>query len=267
MLDILKIEEEKLKRIIEHCVKELSHAPEGFLYIKKRNNRIDCYQAINRKDNDGRWKQVRHYIPQSNLELIGDLQQKKLRSQQMREAEKKLKAVERCRKVYEAENRQGYADAFYDKYGKTVTYRCSEWDAEIKAWMNKQEHNSTMNPKNKSFMTRNGISVRSKSELLIADALESYNIPYKYDVVLDLSGQYVSPNFMILRPYDKKLLLWEHYGLIIKRDYEASTDKKRSIYKAHGYYPWDSLIETYDNEQGGIDIRMIDTLIRGFFLV
>ena len=266
MIDILKIEEEKLKRIIENCVKELEHAPEGFLYIKKRNNRIDCYQAINRKDSSGRWEQVRHYIPQSNLELIGDLQQKKLRSKQLTEARKKLKAIQQCRKVYEEDYGQGYTKALCDKYGKTVTYRCSAWDSEIKDWMDRREQYNAINPDNKIFMTRNGISVRSKSELLIADALESYSIPYKYDVVLNLSGQNVSPDFMILRPYDKKLFIWEHYGLIIRTDYEAKADRKRLLYKAHGYYPWDNLIETYDNERGGIDIRMIDTLIKGFFL-
>lgn len=116
-------------------------------------------------------------------------------------------------------------------------------------------------------MTKGGISVRSKSELFIADALELYHIPYKYDTVMALGERSVSPDFKILRPYDKKIILWEHYGLVNNESYLSDSERKRRAYKEHGFVPWDNLIETYDQKNGSIDIRTIDTLIQGFLLL
>ena len=49
------------------------------------------------------------------------------------------------------------------------------------------------------FYTNNGVRVRSKSELIIANLLEQYDIPYKYERPMDLGGMgKVRPDFICL---------------------------------------------------------------------
>ena len=44
-----------------------------------------------------------------------------------------------------------------------------------------------------------GLSVESKSESIIASQLERYNIPFRYEALLQLEGQIYYPDFTILR--------------------------------------------------------------------
>ncbi|NBI64597.1 hypothetical protein D3Z38_16505 [Clostridiales bacterium] len=222
---------------------------------------------MSEKNESGQWRQKKKYIRRENIELVKALQNKKLRTTQLREARKRLKAVQGCRKAYEGECTCVCSEPLKGRYGNNDVYYCKDWDEEIKTWVAQNERYNTKNIQHKVFMTKGGISVRSKSELFIADALELYHIPYKYDTVMALGERSVSPDFKILRPYDKKIILWEHYGLVNNESYLSDSERKRRTYKEHGFVPWDNLIETYDQKNGSIDIRTIDTLIQGFLLL
>lgn len=57
-----------------------------------------------------------------------------------------------------------------------------------------------------------GERVRSKSEVMIADALAQAGLPYRYECPLMLGTAVVHPDFTILRREDRKELFWEHLG-------------------------------------------------------
>ncbi len=63
------------------------------------------------------------------------------------------------------------------------------------------------------FYTAKGERVRSKSEVIIADALYRKGIPYRYEYPLHLSGVgEIYPDFMVLNVRLRKEMYWEHFG-------------------------------------------------------
>lgn len=57
-----------------------------------------------------------------------------------------------------------------------------------------------------------GVYYRSKSEAAIAAMLTSYDIPFKYEVRLNLQNRTFYPDFYIKRPRDGKIFIWEAHS-------------------------------------------------------
>lgn len=124
----------------------------------------------------------------------------------------------------------------------------------------------------------NGLMVRSKNELLIAEMLLQFNIPFRYEKRLDLEcveiNQYgqanyyiktVYPDFTIFLPNDK-VLYWEHEGGMEKPDYRRSNIDKLNCYFMNGILIPDKLIVTMDSETVPFDNNVILKIINDFIL-
>jgi len=114
------------------------------------------------------------------------------------------------------------------------------------------------------YLTDSGIRVRSKSERMIADALDKNKIPYRYEAELILGGYRKYPDFVIYRPSDGKVFLWEHFGLMDNEGYQKNTTEKIALYARHGFFPNDNLICTYEHDLK--NLLKIHALIEIFLL-
>ncbi|SFH72967.1 hypothetical protein SAMN04487830_106120 [Pseudobutyrivibrio sp. OR37] len=72
--------------------------------------------------------------------------------------------------------------------------------------------------------------VRSKSEKIIADALEKYNVPYQYEPMLELGYNTIYPDFVVLNLRTRKTVYWEHLGLVSDIEYSTAF-----YYEQRGY--------------------------------
>ncbi|MDD4431055.1 MAG: AAA family ATPase [Bacteroidales bacterium] len=110
--------------------------------------------------------------------------------------------------------------------------------------------------------TARGELVRSKSEVIIADALFDNNIDYAYEKDLNLGVDGIkSPDFTIEDAESGVLYYWEHCGMMTDENYRRRWEIKREIYAKHGIVEGDNLIVSYDDENGGIDSHVIRKLI------
>ena len=114
------------------------------------------------------------------------------------------------------------------------------------------------------YLTNSGIRVRSKSERIIADALDQNVVPYHYEAALKLGGGTICPDFVIYRPFDGKMIIWEHFGLMDDRRYRQKTNGKIAAYARYEFYPFDNLICTYEKDI--INPAYIQTIIEMFLL-
>jgi len=121
--------------------------------------------------------------------------------------------------------------------------------------------------------TISGIAVRSKSEVIIANGLDSHGLSYAYEQPLRYGdGGVWYPDFTI-EDFDRgTTVYWEHLGLLHDPAYQARWERKLDWYRAHGILPREEgegpqgmLVTTRDDERGGIDSAAIDTLIREVF--
>lgn len=117
------------------------------------------------------------------------------------------------------------------------------------------------------FYTGNGVRVRSKSELIIANLLEQYAVPYQYEKPMILKGMgQVRPDFTCLRIQQKKEVLWEHFGMMDQGMYANKNVEKIGIYHQNGYYIGDNLIMTFETSQNPISSKQIRNMIEHYLL-
>lgn len=128
-------------------------------------------------------------------------------------------------------------------------------------WANQPFEQSTYKPEAKRHITSRGLKVRSKSEMLIAEKLYEYNIAFHYEQVIHDNGFIYAPDFTIRRT-DGKFFYLEHMGMTNVKEYLDRQFRKIQQYISIGITPWDNLIITYDNEQGDLDLRIVESEIR-----
>ena len=108
--------------------------------------------------------------------------------------------------------------------------------------------------------------VRSKSEAMIADALNMAGIPYKYECPLVIGGRLIHPDFTILRVYDRKIMYWEHLGMMDDIDYRNNAFSRIHEYEMNGIFPGDCLIVTQETGGRQLNNRDINLMIRHYLL-
>ena len=112
--------------------------------------------------------------------------------------------------------------------------------------------------------TARGELVRSKSEVIIANALYYKHLVYKYEPVLELDGHIYRPDFMIDDEDTGEKWYWEHLGRMDDPEYRKKNESKLAFYKKHGIEEGKNLIVTYD-KAGALDSHEVDQIINGTF--
>ena len=135
-----------------------------------------------------------------------------------------------------------------------------------KHWEKTPYEASTEYPQDLIHRTHKGDIVRSKNEVNICDALLYYGIPYHYEQPLRLFGRDIHPDIVAYSYYYRRLIYWEHAGLASDMGYVHANMPKYLDYLQSGIVPWRNLIITFDDENGGLDSRIIDNIIHLWFL-
>ena len=113
-----------------------------------------------------------------------------------------------------------------------------EWGAEV------YEHN--MWSIEKANQTAAGRIVRSKSEAFIGSTLEAVPLIYRYEQKLVLFGEVFYPDFIILLPNCRKVIIWEHFGMMDNPQYAAKALHKIEIYSKAGWILGENFFFTFE---------------------
>jgi len=133
----------------------------------------------------------------------------------------------------------------------------------ITSWMNQAHQPNTLNSEHAKFFF-NGTDFRSLAERTIAETLHGYNIPYKYDTVVDLIDKKVSPDFIVKNPFTNETIIWEHFGAFNHEKYAESMNNKLDTYEKSGFTSGENLIITFEYHIR--DVSRIKGLIEDFIL-
>lgn len=124
----------------------------------------------------------------------------------------------------------------------------STLDSPAKQWLSEEYPTNPNFPEQLKYPCPSGKYVRSKSELLIATALFSHHIPFRYENELMLDGTPYYPDFTILHPLTGEIVYWEHFGLMNDPGYVKKASRKIEHYISCGIYPGLNLITTYESD-------------------
>lgn len=122
--------------------------------------------------------------------------------------------------------------------------------------------------------SRRGTPLRSKSEVIIDDALAAHGVVAGYEIPFHGRDgiEHRLPDFTIDDQAMGRVILWEHCGMLADEGYRLRWENKLQWYRDNGVLTLEegggeraTLVVTQDDERGGIDGRQIDDLIRDLF--
>jgi len=118
--------------------------------------------------------------------------------------------------------------------------------------------------------TARGEMVRSKSEVIIANALAARGVEYAYERPLTIDGVTKYPDFTIEDTESGQTLYWEHCGMLHVPSYRRRWEEKLEWYRRYGIKTRDEdpaaesrLVVTRDEANGSIDSERILGLAAG----
>ena len=123
-----------------------------------------------------------------------------------------------------------------------------------------QKNEYVIYPETLIHTATNGLKVRSKSEVIIANTLISQNIKFEYEKRLYLSsGKFFIPDFTI-NCFNGKKIIWEHLGLLTKDSYMKKWLSKKQNYQNENFLEGNNLFVTIDEKSGSIDSQHVLTI-------
>lgn len=247
-----------MEAIIAYADAEIRNAPAGKVSVKMHHGRPEFYLREDSKEKHG------IYIPVSKRENAVRLIQKEHLENTRAAALKQLKVIngflgkfdpDALKNLYAAEG------ALRRQFLKPVDVPDELFAAE---WQSYEYERKKFPDDMQEHYTRKNERVRSKSEVLIADALYAAGIPYRYECPLQIGDRIVYPDFTILRMYDRKILYWEHLGLMDDLDYRSDAFRKGQQYLNAGIFLGDQLIITYETGRLPLNNKTLQQVIRHY---
>lgn len=124
-----------------------------------------------------------------------------------------------------------------------------------KEWGEAPYQQSDNYPAGKDKITSRGLHMRSKSEVMIAELLYQYGIPFRYEETLYIDGVMLAPDFTF-RGADLLKFYWEYCGMMDDPEYVDRHIWKKNLYERNGIVPWKNIYFTYESG-GNIDLKAI----------
>lgn len=254
LLERVKYEQLRSTQKAQQLQQELSVLPSGHLSFRSNH-----YYHVLQKDGTRKEK----VIPPNDFQLIRDLQEK-------RHIQKALPILKNNIKAY---------DNFLAKFQpydildihKTIPvpykdFDCSPLllagDIHPEIWKTEDYATNTSHPEHLIHHSEGGIITRSKSEAMIATKLEQHGLFFRYDSVEKFGAHHYSPDFKILHPSKRRIIYWEHLGLIDDPSYSRNAMDRIRTYGENGIYAGDNLIITWESKHDPLTYSHISDRIQ-----
>lgn len=255
---------EDLQKEIDTRVAELANSPSGFLTRDVRSS--GTYYSRQMPPRGFRKSAKRVGITRDE-EMIHRLARKRYVQESLSLARRNLQVLQEARAGYVPQDPASLRAALGGPYSDLPLEMFAPWTPAAPPDPNAyNQWKNNYRPHELTQTSADGVPMRTKSEVNIAGRLGHFSVENIYEKPLVLNGITYRPDFTIRRPRDGKTIYWEHVGMMEDPGYRRRHERKMAVYEEYGIVPWSNLILTYDDANGGIDVKLVDGLIRGWLL-
>ena len=277
--------EKRLKQLetsLSNIKKETNFQLNDHIRIHQKGKYVEYYQLCKDRTNYG------NYILLKDTKAAARIAQNDYNKKAIKLLQKEINAI----KFYFVRTRATALLKLYTKMSparqKLITPVTLTNEQYADLWLNVTWQGLPFSPDAPVHTTMKQERVRSKSEVLIADALERHGIPYRYEYPLIIkknnksgirpstgSGTTVAssgttnsitlhPDFLCLNVRTRQEFYWEHFGLMDSPDYAKNAASKLRLYTQNGIFPGHNLIITMEKQNEPLSTSTIDMTIKQY---
>lgn len=256
---MLRIRAEVLEEIVRECGRRESSWIEGSLHaIPSKRSKIH-YQYYYRRDKS---EKMGEYIRQENMQLANDLARTEYERKLQKCASEELRRIRRALDGFETTVDTLYETLPEGKRQLIDSIALSD-DVYAEEWLALNYESMPFEETAICYITLRGEKVRSKSEVIIANILDKYHVPYRYEYPLrDELGIWARPDFTALNVHTRKEYYWEHFGMMDNAEYLEHAINKHRAYARHGIVQGGNLICTYETSYNPINTAEVESIVR-----
>lgn len=255
---------QKLKALLKAKQLKVKRSIEGRLRIARSHGTYQYCVVTDKTDKNGK------YIPKSETVLPKMLAQKEYEQKLIPSLKNEIKLLT----TFLAKWNDNSLNEVYEKMNeakKEFVEPVILSDEEFVRQWNSVEYKQRAEKYDCKMVTGRGELVRSKSEVIIADTLARYKIPYRYEMPLvvktnGLERREFRPDFCCLRVRDRKEFLWEHFGMMSDSEYASSAVKKIQVYQHNGIFIGDRLLVSFENYNNPLTVKTVEGIIKKWLL-
>lgn len=250
----------------------VKRAPKGQVRIAIRKGQFQFYKRENPADKEGK------YLPRSQDALARALIQNDYDQKTIPALEAEIKYLKEVQKIY----KNKCCDRVYNRLSKPRRQIVSPLTLDdtqyAKAWLKQEYRRKKIPPEVPPLFTEKGEQVRSKSEVIIANALKAVGVPYRYEFPLlmdrnandpdfpDYDFCKLHPDFYCLNLRTRREFAWEHFGMMDDPEYAARAAEKIQLYQENGFFPGKNLIITMETSKKPLSSKVLKNLIKEYLL-
>ncbi len=251
---------EEVRKRTDILKKQLRKYPKGELYITHNGEYTKWYRSV-----DGELV----YLPKKKKDIAASL------------ANKRNLKNELARLTLEYESAVAFLDHYKAHAGslrpdfddrdlkgidlKNDIYGYVSEDEFVKNWLTEEFIHNPKYAEGLTFRTGSGIMVRSKSEVIIDTILTDMHIPHRYECQLKLGDMIFYPDFTLLNPKRRKIIYFEHFGMMDNEQYSGEAYRKLGIYNSFGIIQGVNLITTFEDFNNRLDLDYVKNQLAFYF--
>lgn len=251
-----------LDKLISEADRQLKQSPPGRLRIQRQGNSVVYYvvpEIKGNKDHNGQ------RLDNTDRLLISSLAQKGYIRNVQRYAKAEANAIRKLLNTYPKTTvEDALTGVSKDRHKLLKPVALSDEDY-VRQWLAKPYTPKGFSETDPNFKTLKGDRVRSKSEQIIADRLYINDIPYRYECPVMVCNKLFHPDFSVLKVRERKVIYWEHCGIMDKQSYADYATNRFNKYSKQGIVLGDNLIATFETENYPLDTETVDNLINAHF--
>lgn len=249
-----------LNQLIASKEAALQKAPEGSLRYTHNNQQISFYHRTSAEKSNGT------YIRKENKALAAALAQKDYDIKIIKAAKAELNQISNLLCYAKSKKSEDIYESLSLPRRQLITPISPSDEEFLAAWNSVTWQPKPFTDEPKEYYTGKGERVRSKSEILIADTLARFNVPYRYEYPLNVGSMVFYPDFTVLNIRKRQEYIWEHLGMMGQLKYANSASRRIELFEFNGYYPGENLILTMETEDNPLNTRLIVQLIQKYLL-
>lgn len=251
----------EISKAISEIKARMKNTPEGILRIAKKGGKYQYYQRKTQDDSKGT------FIRRKDDSLAAALAQKDYDAKLLKALTEQQSAIDNFLKNYDPDAVVQVFENLSEARKQLVTPAFLTDEKFAEQWQNEPYDRLGFGKEEPEYYTARGERVRSKSEILIADALYRHKIPYRYEFPVYNKGVIIAaPDFNCLNVRLRKEYFWEHLGMMGEEKYADRNVKKLEKYTFAEDFDETNLIITMETDNKPLDTRVIDEKIRRFLL-